>query len=184
MNTQANKLLNVLIKFEDILGSKLIGFISYMTFIIMIISMLFQVFCRFIIKLSVPWSEELIRYLFIFGTYLTTSLAAAEKSLIEINILDGLLEKCSPKYRYILAKIDDVLRISLSLAFSIVISVLCYKFLIQSKRIGQLTPTLSIPRHWLDMVIFVSWALVALFNFTLLLKILLSGKNDVQGGAA
>jgi TRAP-type C4-dicarboxylate transport system permease small subunit len=181
MNEHENMFVKYVSKFENILGTKILGFVSCLLFSVMIGAMVFQVFCRFILKMSVPWSEEIIRYLFIVGTYLTASLATVEKKHVEIDILDSIVRKVNPKYRLVLAKADDILRVIISLSFSVVISVLCYKFMVQSKKIGQFTPALGMPRYWLDVAIFLGWTLMVLFNVTLLIKSILMRNGSEEG---
>jgi len=50
-----------------------------------------QVICRYILKVSLPWSEEFSRYLFIWGTFLGAAVAFARDSHIRIDSLSRRL---------------------------------------------------------------------------------------------
>lgn len=80
-------------------------------FIAMMVMMFVQVSSRFVFKVSVPWTEEFIRYSFIAGAYIAVGANIIKEGHIEINILGSFFAKAkSIKTRECLAKIDDILR--------------------------------------------------------------------------
>jgi C4-dicarboxylate transporter DctQ subunit len=180
MSVQVDFFLNALKKIEDILGKKIVFFISCVMFVAMIGAMVFQVFCRFILRLSVPWSEEIIRYLFVSTTYLCSCLCVVKDNHIVIDIITVPINMTKQRTKDFLTKCVDVLSIIVAMVFCTIIMVLCYQLLYQAKVVGQLTPALGIPKWWIDLVIFVSWALMVLFYFTRLLVYLLSSANKME----
>jgi len=51
----------------------------------MVIALLFQVFFRYVIGKSLPWSEELSRLCFLYMVFLATSVAAKNRSHIRVT---------------------------------------------------------------------------------------------------
>lgn len=60
--------------------------------IVMIAVVFLQTFCRFVIFYSLPWSEELSRYLFVALIVLGANLAITRKMFVRIEIIDNYLK--------------------------------------------------------------------------------------------
>ena len=60
--------------------------------IVMIGVVFLQTFCRFVIFYSLPWSEELSRYLFVAIIVLGANLAITRKMFVRIEIIDNYLK--------------------------------------------------------------------------------------------
>lgn len=58
----------------------------------MIAVVFLQTFCRFVIFYSLPWSEELSRYLFVAVIVLGANLAITRKLFVRIEIIDNYLK--------------------------------------------------------------------------------------------
>lgn len=67
--------------------NKAFNFISVVIFVAMIITVLLQILFRQVFKISVPWTEELSRLLFIYAGFFGTALAARDKQFIVIDVL-------------------------------------------------------------------------------------------------
>ena len=66
---------------------KIFDGISVIVFVVMVLVVLLQVFARYVLKVSVPWTEELSRLLFIYVGFTGTAIATRENELIVVDIL-------------------------------------------------------------------------------------------------
>lgn len=70
-----------------------------LAFILMVVAVLMQVFVRYVLRISVPWTEDAARYLLILITFLGGALAIRDKQNISITVIINSLPK---KVRYYL----------------------------------------------------------------------------------
>ncbi len=75
---------------------KILYYFGLFLFTILVVVLLIQISFRYFLNLSVPWTEELSRVLFIHFCFLGTSIAIMEKEMI---IIDTLLSKIQGKSR-------------------------------------------------------------------------------------
>lgn len=64
-------------------------------FTLMLVVMIVQVVCRYILSIPLSFSEELCRYLFVCCTFLGAAIATAERGQIEINFTELIIVKCT-----------------------------------------------------------------------------------------
>ncbi|WP_304517223.1 TRAP transporter small permease [Cecembia rubra] len=69
------------------------------SFILMILTVCLQVFARYALPWSPPWTEELARFCFIYMVSLGAGLAVKDRSYVNVDIL---LESMGPKQRIII----------------------------------------------------------------------------------
>ena len=67
-------------------------------FIGMVLVVLMQIICRFLLKANVPWTEEMSRVVFIYLCYLGTAIAYREKDFIVIDFLINKINAPVRKY--------------------------------------------------------------------------------------
>ncbi|MEO9653985.1 TRAP transporter small permease [Marinomonas sp.] len=60
---------------------------------VMTLSILVQVFCRYVLDNSLPWSEELARYLMVWMTFLTLPVVSRMKQHAALDIILGALPR-------------------------------------------------------------------------------------------
>mgnify|MGYP001180734948 FL=1 len=60
--------------------------------IVMMVVILLQVFTRYVIFYSLPWSEELSRYLFVFIILIGINIAVSQEILIKIDALQNMFQ--------------------------------------------------------------------------------------------
>ncbi|MBF7084063.1 TRAP transporter small permease [Desulfallas sp. Bu1-1] len=104
----------------------------------MTIVVFLQVFFRFVVKGSLPWSEELARYLMVWATFIGAGLAAADNAHIGVEFFVKLFGPKASKFFLTIAYLI-VLFTSLAL--------LNYSFIIIQYQFatGQLSPAMAIP---------------------------------------
>ena len=66
---------------------KIFDGITMAIFVAMVLVVVLQIIFRFILRISVPWTEELSRLLFIYIGFFGTAIAVREKELIVIDLL-------------------------------------------------------------------------------------------------
>ncbi len=77
--------------------NKILDFILGILFIGLVICVFLQVFSRYLLPISLPWTEELARFIFIYITFLGAAIALREQEHIIISVV---FDKLSDKFRY------------------------------------------------------------------------------------
>lgn len=78
---------------------KIFDGITMAVFVAMVLVVILQIIFRFILRISVPWTEELSRLLFIYIGFFGTAIAVREKELI---VIDLLIQRIPEKLRKVL----------------------------------------------------------------------------------
>jgi TRAP-type C4-dicarboxylate transport system permease small subunit len=72
------------------------GAIIAIAFALMILALLLQVVARYVLQVSIPWTEEVSRYLLVLMTFVGAALALRDRQHIAITFL---LDRLSPPHR-------------------------------------------------------------------------------------
>lgn len=89
--------------------------INVAALILMIVIVALQITARYILRISIPWTEEAARYTLILITFLGAAISLARDEHIRINVL---LERISPKKRgYLQLVYDVVIALFLAMVF-------------------------------------------------------------------
>jgi len=70
-----------------------VNIITVFAFIVMVIVVLLQVIFRYVMRISVPWTEEFARYLLILITFVGGALAVRDKQHISVTAIIDKLQK-------------------------------------------------------------------------------------------
>lgn len=133
--------------------------------ILIMMVVLLQTFTRFVIFHSLPWSEELSRYLFVFVLMFGLNLAIKENMLIRIDAIDYLIG--DGKLKYVL----EIIRILVGLVASCVI-VYGATFLFKVGMI-QKSPAMQLPMIIMYSIVFCGYLLSSIsLVFKLIDKVL------------
>ena len=117
-------------------------FIMWSLFIIMGVLtavVLLGVFFRYVLEAPLPWSEELARYLMIWGVSLGASVAFREGSHIAVTML---VDKLHGIYGKIILKISQII------IFIFVSIVMVEGFILAFKVSSQISPAMEISMKW------------------------------------
>lgn len=133
MEKEQPKIFLWLDKFEKTMVTVLLSTMTVVVFL--------QVFFRFVIKGSLPWSEELARYLMVWAVFIGASMGAKVGAHIGVEAFVSFFPK---KLR--MAAI--VLSGFLSVLFCLIILILSSKVVLSIKAAGQLSPAMEIPMYW------------------------------------
>ena len=127
---------------------------------LMMCVIMLQTLTRYVIFYSLPWSEELSRYLFVFVIMIGLTLAIKQDMLISIDLIDRILPEKIDKY-------VDAIRKIIALVVSVIIMICCTRLY----TIGMLqkSPAMGIPMIVMYGTIFISYIFAAI---TLVFKII------------
>jgi TRAP-type C4-dicarboxylate transport system permease small subunit len=121
-------------------------FITLLAFAPMLLLMVVQVVFRYMLEVALPWSEELIRYLFVAASFLGAALVSKERSHISIDLFDSLLDMVKGhKTREMISYSVWLLADVTSMGVLVVFAWLTYKYLNIMRMTEQLSPALELP---------------------------------------
>lgn len=136
-----------------------INFLLGVSALVAILIITLGVICRFILKISITWSDELLRTLFMYCYFIGAAIAYKEIGLMRLEILDDILRK---KGKLLVA---NILKIGQGVVETAFWGILCYYiFGTISSQIsaGQTTTTSNTP----------AWVMTAGFGIGLVLLVL------------
>lgn len=166
---------NTLMKAEHALAN-VTDWICAAILLTMIGAMVWQVTCRFILKLSVPWTDELSRYLWISIAYVGAGAAISENTHVEISLIASIIARAkNENARRMWARVIDIVRYAILLGLSIYLFRLTWIYLFKAIKVNMLSAAMHMP----------SWVLVAVLAFGLasmgihaLLRLIISLADD------
>lgn len=123
--------------------------------IAMAVIMGMQVISRYLLGVSLSWSEEITRYLFIWSAFLSVSLCT--RKCISIKI-DQFI-KMFPKRGEAMFK---VVNLTISILFFGVLIPYAYRYLVATIEIGQLSPACGIPMYYVQAAPFFCFILTGI----------------------
>jgi C4-dicarboxylate transporter DctQ subunit len=178
--------IGVLFLFEDIAGIVL-RWIIVVAFLLMIAMMLMQVLTRFVLHVSIPWSEELTRYIWVTICFIASGVAVKYNEHIEIDIVGSILNKIKrEESRRRVEFLDDMFRYAVMLVISVYAAYICMNFIGRElATTTQLTPALHLPKWWIDAAICFGWLVAAFYSAIKLVRIVadrVSAKRAVEEG--
>ena len=88
------------------------GFSMFAVIILIFINSL----CRYIFKYSIPWCEEMTRFMFIATIFFTLNIMVANKAALRVDILDNLLHGTA---KFILERIIALLTLAALAVFTL-----------------------------------------------------------------
>ena len=114
--------------------------------------MLIQVITRYVFEYPLGWSEELIRFMFVACSFLGGAIATRKREQIEINIVEVLIEKSPDRAkREKYAKIVNVVRDGITAIFLFIITLECWKYLIDIYEMQSVSTALLLPM-WIVVI--------------------------------
>ena len=116
----------------------------FITVMVVLIALFFNVILRYTINYSLAWSEELVREVIIYTTLIGCSQAIKNRSMIKVDVLIQLV----PKTKYPLMFISHIATI----VFALMMVFYGWQIAVQQAMTGQKTIILQIP-----LVILYAW---------------------------
>jgi C4-dicarboxylate transporter DctQ subunit len=128
--------------------------ITWVAFIVMLALLVIQVLCRYVLKMPLAWSEELMRYIYIGVSFLGAAIAVRENSHICIDLLPQLLGaifKKQPKKEQIVHTVLSVAANIVCAAFWLYITMGVLNHMLDQKARGMITTANQWPT-WIVML--------------------------------
>lgn len=141
--------------------------ISIFLLLVMVILVSLAVILRYFFHTGIMWSEEFVRYAYIWLIFLGSITCIKENANISLSIF---LDKLPLRIRTIISLLGDVLII-----FFLVIIVI-YGFDLCIKVQGMVSPIMNIPKSWIYLIFPIS----SLFMFFEMLKIFCKHWNRLR----
>lgn len=136
-------------------------------FVAMMIMMFVQVSSRFVFKISVPWTEEFIRYSFIAGAYIAVGANIIKEGHIEINILASFFAKAKKvQTRERLAQANDIIRFAVVAIGAVYMLNIEVSYVFKQMSINAMSAAMHIP-------MWIMYALISYGYLSLLIQCIL-----------
>ena len=143
--------------------NKCVDWLSVVLFLLIFILALGQIFIRYVLNIPLVWSEELIRYAFVWICYLGWVLGTRNRSHIQITIIINMFPK-------IVQKLIDTFNSLILVVFSAYMIV----YGIQMTKASTTLPAITIP-----IKISFVYAIVPVVNTLIIVYELLHLKNNI-----
>lgn len=123
-------------------------------FIAMVILTFLQVLSRFVFNLSLGWTEEVSRFLFIWLVYLSAAMGAKHRRHIRVELIDQFLPRSIAKWAGL---VSDLLWIG----YALVVAYLGWGVAQMIMGHGQLSPAVQLPMGLIYLIIPLGYVLIA-----------------------
>lgn len=124
-------------------------------FISMVLLTFTQVLSRFVFNLSLGWSEEVSRFIFVWLVYISAAMAAKHRRHIRVEIIDTLFPRAISKWFGVLSDL-------LWIAFTVYVAFYGYEMVAMVTEHGQLSPAVQLPMGFVYSIIPLGFGLIAL----------------------
>ena len=146
--------------------------------IIMVIVIFGQVVNRFILHFTIPWFEELGRYVMIYMVFIGSTVVAREGLHIKVTMVEE-------KFKGKAAKALKIFQNLVIFAFLVLILILSYRLLSTQMRLGRLSPALQISM-WMVYLAIPLWSVTTMidmiYSLVLIVKARGTAINENKGG--
>ncbi len=141
--------------------------LTVISFISMIALMAIQVVFRYIIGSSLAWSEEMMRFLFIFSSFFGASCATYVHGHVVIDFL-GIIVKKIVKGENNQEKVfdyDGIIVDVVGVVFFLYMAKVMFTYSMTLKSQGALSASMLMPLHWLGIAIVIAMVCCAIHFF-------------------
>ena len=132
-----------------------VKWVTILLFLGMVLLCALQVICRYVLKVSLSFTEELARYLFIWTTFLGSAMAVTKNKHVSMDLLvDAFPEK-----------IGSLIHKAVAFFLAIMYLVLIYSGIrVMQKTMDQTSPAMNTPMGLVYMAVPVSMAIMIIFQ--------------------
>lgn len=159
--------MNSIRRFDDLVN-RLCQYFSALLLAVISVVCALQVFYRHVLNNSLSWSEELMRYLFIWMVLIATTITVKHGSGASVDSLAGIFRRFN-------ARLYTVVLHLLMAAGGVVFVV--YGWKISMNTMSSLTAALQVPMGLVYLCVPISGAIITLHCLTAILDALLSKKE-------
>lgn len=155
-------MMKTLNKICDVIQEIILGVIGICLLAIILVVCL-QTFFRYVVFNSLPWSEELSRYLFVALILLGVSVSISRDSLVRMDLIDGALSQRAKSVLHIVRQVIALV-ISAGIAYESVGLLKLGAF--------RKSPAMQIPMHYVYSIVLIAFVLATFCAFVKLLNVL------------
>ena len=145
--------------FMDKIGKVEYFLVAVMIAVMAIVNFL-QVVFRYVIEGSLPWSEELLRFLFVWTTFLGAGIGVRKGAHLGLTII---VNNLPPKLKKFVVFVNYLICI----VFSAIIGMLGLSIVSMQAEFNVRSSAMVLPMYWISLAIPVSFALIILHFATL-----------------
>lgn len=138
-------------------------YIMWVTFPLMLVTVLAATFTRFFNLFSMPWGEELARYLMIWLGFAGVGYGFKKNAHLGLSFA---VDKCPEALRTVLIRLRGLLII----LFGLLVSWFSYQILLKQFTFHQISPSLHLPMWTVYLAVFVGGVLTVFRATQLLLR--------------
>jgi C4-dicarboxylate transporter DctQ subunit len=139
-----------------------IGFFSVITY---------QIICRYFFNISVNWSDEVGRYLFVLMVFMGCILAVGEKGHFSIDLVTTFFSK----------KLSYVVNIIVHILSMVFLTILAFSGMELAKRTAtQTSNVLSIPMPLLYSIIYFSAIIMIIYTIRVMIEDIISARKQMD----
>lgn len=139
-------------------------FLVVILLFVMTVVVFWQVICRFVLKASLPWSEELSRYILVWASFLGASIGVKRGAHIGVEAFTMILPAK-------LKKLVQYLAIVLSVLFCLIVFKESLSIIQKQIINNQVSPAMRIPIWWAYAAIPTGMLLMAIRFVQIMIKI-------------
>lgn len=147
MESNLSKLVRWLDGFEKWAVTALLGIMTVVVFL--------QVFFRFVVKGSLPWSEELARYVMVWAVFFGASMGAKSGAHIGVEAFVNLFPVGLKRAMIIVSAVFTQI-------FCVFVFVLSLQVVIRIYEMEQVSPAMEIPMYWAYLAVPVGAVLMSI----------------------
>ena len=118
-------------------------FIMTILLILMAVIMCIQVVSRYAFGMSLSWSEEVTRYMFIWSAFISVSLCTKKAIAIKIDQFLNIFPKRGKA-------LIQIVNLTIQFAFFVYLVPYAYRYLITTINSGQVSPACGIPMYYIQ----------------------------------
>lgn len=157
--------------------------VATMIFIVMLSLMVVQVTARYFLEIPLPWSEELIRYLFVVTSFIGAAAVCKYNEHIEINLIDSFVAKIkSEQQKATIVRCQQMAADILSLITLLVFAWYSNGFVMRLMESDQRSPAMDFPTYIVAGVMLLAvYLMIAHYVVKLLDKSFNGTRNESVG---
>lgn len=145
---------DVLLETETVVMGIITAFLVFCIFI--------EVVCRYLLFISVPWAEEISRYLFIWLTYIGSAYAVYYGQHTEIDVLAQAFGKAKEPVRGHGLKFIRYAAIMSTFCFQVIFAKVFWDYMMTVFSSAQTSPTMHIPMGLVYLPVFMGTVMAAI----------------------
>lgn len=174
----------ILLKQVDNIVAKVEEVFTVVVFVCMLTLMVVQVFARYVFMYPLPWSEELIRSLFVPASFVGAALAAKRRAHIDITLINSVLG--AVKNEKIRKTLDRFIWLAADASCLVVLSIFgsyTFKYMETMIVTSQHSPAMNMPMGLVVGAMFAGVVLMVLhYAVKLIQNIIWGGVQESEGG--